>query len=319
MKKLVLLTISGLMISGLIFSQPNAFKYQTVVRDNSGIPVANRDIGLRISIIKGTIDGTVIYSESHTEMTNDHGLLSLTIGKGESDDDITSIGWSETDYFLRVGVDLRGGNNYREMGTSQLLSVPFSLYSGKSGISSLADTASFSIHADHATTSDSAKYFVTTLVDSVTYIDSIQTASYADTAMFANNVKPDKQIRIRFGGLDIATDSDEWTKTRYETLTLIKFNKNDYPGVDSIIFTPSAYSNASGINCYIQLYNLTDNVPIENSTVQSDVYDYIFIDSGNIYDYLPDKEIDLAIRIKSERRGTIVSTGVINYLFMFRR
>lgn len=319
MKKLFGLAIIGTMVSGLLFSQPNAFKYQTVVRDNTGMPVANRDIGFRISILKAEINGQIVYSESHAAMTNDHGLLSLTIGRGESKDNFSSIDWSESDFFLRIEIDLEGGNNYKAMGTSQILSVPYSNYSAKSGSSGYADTASYSLLSNHALTSDSAKYFITTYVDSVTYIDSIETAQYSDTAAYARNVSHDKQIRIRFGGLDIATDSDEWTKTRYETLTLIKFNKNNYPGVDSIIFTPSAYSNAAGINCYVQLYNLTDNVPIENSTVQSDVYDYIFIDSGNIYNYLPDKEIDLAIRIKSGRKGTIVSTGVVNHLFLYRK
>ncbi|MBP6978920.1 MAG: hypothetical protein PHD61_10370 [Bacteroidales bacterium] len=51
------------------------------------------------------------------------------------------IVWSSGNYFLKVGVDPEGGDDYIDHGTSQLLSVPYSLHSGSVGAMVVMSTA----------------------------------------------------------------------------------------------------------------------------------------------------------------------------------
>ena len=93
-------------------------------------------VGLRISILEGAIDGDSVYSEIHIEQTSSLGLVNLAIGKGTGViGDFSSIDWGEHEYFIKVEIDTEGGTNFTELGTSQLLSVPYALYSKKSGSS----------------------------------------------------------------------------------------------------------------------------------------------------------------------------------------
>ena len=53
---------------------PQAFKYQTVVRDNTGTTIANQNIGFLISILDNNAAGAVVYQETHLVNTNDYWL-----------------------------------------------------------------------------------------------------------------------------------------------------------------------------------------------------------------------------------------------------
>lgn len=116
-----------------IFAQtPQKMSYQSVVRNNSGVLVANANVGIKISILQGTISGTVMYSETHTVLTNSNGLANLEIGSGTVvSGNFATINWSNGPYFIKTETDTAGGTNYTISGTSQLLSVPYALLSEK--------------------------------------------------------------------------------------------------------------------------------------------------------------------------------------------
>jgi len=120
----------GLFLSFLgTFAQvPQSFNYQAVARDNNGNILASKQVSIRISIIMGNISGSSAYTESHSVTTNQFGLIILEIGKGTSSDNFSSIDWAKGQYFLKIELDENGGNSYKDMGTTQLLSVPFALY-----------------------------------------------------------------------------------------------------------------------------------------------------------------------------------------------
>lgn len=136
MKKLSFLIIALLIVFSTVFAQsPQAFKYQAVARDNTGAILVNQNVGLRISILKGDITGNTVYSEVHTTQTNSYGLINLVIGKGTVESgDFSAINWGTDDFFVKIEIDATGGTNYTELGTSQLLSVPYSLHSVTSEI-----------------------------------------------------------------------------------------------------------------------------------------------------------------------------------------
>jgi hypothetical protein len=118
------------------FSQsPQAFKYQTVVRNSSGEIVANQSISIRLSIRNLTSAGTIQYREYHNAVTNAFGLVNVEIGEGiPLSGSMTLVTWNSGNKYLQVELDINGGNNsYITMGTSQILSVPYSLYAETSG------------------------------------------------------------------------------------------------------------------------------------------------------------------------------------------
>ncbi|MCB2222412.1 MAG: hypothetical protein KQI35_18655 [Bacteroidetes bacterium] len=129
--KLITTTILAVFTAFSIIAQtPQAFKYQTVLRNNTGEILANQNVSFQISILQGSTTGTTVYVEMHQTSTNDFGLASLEIGNGIVVSGIFSeIDWGVDIYFLQIELDETGGTNYQLMGTSQLLSVPYAFHS----------------------------------------------------------------------------------------------------------------------------------------------------------------------------------------------
>jgi hypothetical protein len=119
-----------------VFAQaPQSFRYQTVVRNNSGELLADKSVGMKISILKDSPTGMVVYSETYNLITNSLGMINLSVGTGlPLSGSFGNIDWGNGEYFLRIDVDKDGGINYEFLGTSQLLSVPYALYAEKAGI-----------------------------------------------------------------------------------------------------------------------------------------------------------------------------------------
>lgn len=128
----------------------------------------------------------------------------------------------------------------------------------------------------------------------------------------------DKLIRVDLNLGDFNTSSNEWQITPYESLQLFRFNKLHYTNVDSITFVSTMYTSNINNKCFNQLYNVTDNSPIENTTLESNVSDYIYVESNNIYDYLPNEEKLIGIRVRSENNGTTVAKGANSFLHIYR-
>ena len=130
-KKTLLFVWSFLLIATMITAQsaPDAFKYQAVARDASGVVIGNQSVSFQISILEGSVSGTSVYSETHDANTNSFGLVNLEIGNGTATSgDFSGIDWSADSYFLQVEMDAAGGTNFQLMGTSQLMSVPYALH-----------------------------------------------------------------------------------------------------------------------------------------------------------------------------------------------
>ncbi len=119
-----------LAIMGYSFAQaPQAFNYQAVARDASGNVLQAQPLGIRISLHMISATGPVVYSETHSPTTNQYGLFTLAIGTGAIVDGLfDTIAWGKNQYWLQVEMDPAGGVTYTDMGTSQLLSVPYALF-----------------------------------------------------------------------------------------------------------------------------------------------------------------------------------------------
>ena len=132
MKKLILfLSILALTVTATFAQAPQKFTYQAVVRDAGNDLVSSQAVGVRVSILQGGTNGTVVYQETHTAVTNANGLMTLQIGGGTvMNGDFPTIDWATGPYFLKTETDPTGGTDYTIEGTQQLLSVPYALYAG---------------------------------------------------------------------------------------------------------------------------------------------------------------------------------------------
>ncbi|MFN2396827.1 MAG: phage tail protein [Bacteroidales bacterium] len=98
---------------------PLSFNYQAVLRNDLGEPMISEEVTLVVSILKGSAEGSVVFSETHNTTTNEMGLVNIRIGTVES---LETVNWNDDNYFIQVNV------NGVLMGTTQLLSVPYALH-----------------------------------------------------------------------------------------------------------------------------------------------------------------------------------------------
>jgi hypothetical protein len=136
MKKLLTTLALLLTIAASTYAQtpPNAFSYSAVARDANSNPIATTTIGIQISLRQGSPLGTVVYQENHFVNTDQFGLFNLTVGGGSvQSGNISTIDWAAANYYLQVGMDANGGTNFLNMGTTQLLSVPYALHAKTAG------------------------------------------------------------------------------------------------------------------------------------------------------------------------------------------
>ena len=125
-----IIAIVLVLLSTFVYGQsPDKMSYQVVIRDAAGKLVVNSTVGIRISILQGSESGAAVYEEVQFPATNANGLVTLQIGAGETGSSFSAISWQHGPYFIKSEIDPAGGENYTIAGTTQLLSVPYALYS----------------------------------------------------------------------------------------------------------------------------------------------------------------------------------------------
>ena len=128
------MTIMVLAVAVAMAQAPEKFTYQAVVRSASNSLVANAPVGVRVSILQGGVNGTLVYMETQTGVTNANGLITLQIGGGNVQQGaFADIDWANGPFFLKSETDPNGGSNYSITTTQQMLSVPYALYSKEAG------------------------------------------------------------------------------------------------------------------------------------------------------------------------------------------
>ena len=126
MFSVVLLSFPGKLVNA---QTPDKMSYQAVIRNASGVLVQNSPIGMKISILQGSTNGTPVYAETRTATTNTNGLVTIEIGSGTPvTGTFSDIHWENGPYFIKTETDIEGGTNYAITGVSELLSVPYAQY-----------------------------------------------------------------------------------------------------------------------------------------------------------------------------------------------
>ena len=134
-------TILSLFLLSLYFTNLNAqinkgINFQGVARNSNGIILANKIIGLRLSIKNDSLNGMIEYQEIKSITTNAIGLFSVVVGS-KQDRNIISIGnfeninWSNTEKYLQVEVDITGELYFSSIGIQKINYVPYAFYADK--------------------------------------------------------------------------------------------------------------------------------------------------------------------------------------------
>lgn len=129
MKKIVLSIGFVMAFMAAQAQAPSKFNYQGIARSGSGQPIAAQAIALRLSVLDGSATGTAVYVERQTATTNAYGLYNVAIGGGTPvTGTLAGVNWASGNKYIKVELDPAGGTAYSDIGTTQLLSVPYAMY-----------------------------------------------------------------------------------------------------------------------------------------------------------------------------------------------
>lgn len=123
---ILLAGMAWLPCSGLLAQAvPPFIPYQGVARDDN--QVVTGPVGLRFILHQGSPGGPVVFEEVHTAATNPEGVFAVFIGE-QNPAAFGLIDWAQGPFFLQVGLDPQGGSDYADLGTTQVLSVPYAFH-----------------------------------------------------------------------------------------------------------------------------------------------------------------------------------------------
>jgi hypothetical protein len=128
MKKHIFISILILFLAPALYSQaPQSIPYQAVVRNTDGSVMAEAAMTITFQIHDNAATGTVVYEENHTATTNAQGLISLNVGNGSVVvGNFSGINWGSGNKFLHVLMN--AGSGVVDLGTQQMMSVPYALF-----------------------------------------------------------------------------------------------------------------------------------------------------------------------------------------------
>lgn len=133
----VLLGYSFFLISFTSSAQaPSLFNFQGIARNSIGKPIVVDSIALRFTIRTGTPEGIMEYQATRSVITDSNGVFNAFVGGLGAQNvigRIDTINWNSGNKYLQVEIDINNGTNFLNLGTTQMLSVPFALFSNTSG------------------------------------------------------------------------------------------------------------------------------------------------------------------------------------------
>jgi uncharacterized protein (TIGR02145 family) len=105
---------------------PPFIPHQGIARNGNGEPLMNINLTARFSIRSSTPDGLVVWQEQQQLQTNSFGLFTAQLGSVVS---LSAVDWNLGKRYLQV--ELNVGSGFIDVGTEQLLSVPYALHTGQ--------------------------------------------------------------------------------------------------------------------------------------------------------------------------------------------
>ena len=99
--------------------------YQAVARDAGGDALENATLDVRFTLLDAA--DAAVWTETHSGiMTDEFGLINLTIGSVEGPDGLADVDWSAGDYAFQVEVN--SGDGFASFGNLAVSAVPVALF-----------------------------------------------------------------------------------------------------------------------------------------------------------------------------------------------
>lgn len=128
---------------------PNGISYQAIARNAQGIPLSDSPIQVKFTLLNGSLSGTTEYAELHSLTTNSLGLFSTNIGTGTAEfGTFENVNWGNGEKYLKV--ECNTGDGLIEMGTQQLMSVPYAMRSQTAAKASSIENVALPVFVDNA-------------------------------------------------------------------------------------------------------------------------------------------------------------------------
>ncbi len=100
-------------------------RHQTVIKNFENKPVLQKQVKIKVSILNKSKKGTVLYTETHTAITDSKGTIILNLGSGKAvAGNYASINWDRGPYYIRTETDILGGTNYQLKDTQLFTAAP---------------------------------------------------------------------------------------------------------------------------------------------------------------------------------------------------
>lgn len=129
MKHLFLCVLSLIVLTSSFGQAPKTISYQGVARNNTGQPIPNQNIKIKLSLLDSATSTLSRYTETHSLTTTGQGLFSLRIGAGTIlSGNYNNLNWSNGPAFVKTEIDPAGGDNFTLSSTNPLNAVPFALF-----------------------------------------------------------------------------------------------------------------------------------------------------------------------------------------------
>lgn len=125
MKKIILAAVALVMCAAAAQAR-TTMKYQTLVCDESGKAIAEKEVRFNVAIHEGSAEGAAVLNEEYTATTSPAGIAYLNIGEITTGTLLENLDWAGTTYFLEVSVDR--GQGFVSLGSQQIMSVPRAIH-----------------------------------------------------------------------------------------------------------------------------------------------------------------------------------------------
>jgi uncharacterized protein (TIGR02145 family) len=135
--RIILLSFLFMMSAILTAQSPALIPYQAIARNAAGDPLASTTLNVRFTLHDGSATGIVVWQEMQTLTTSTLGLFTAQLG---SSVELSGVNWENGNKFMQVEIDQ--GQGFMDIGTQQLLSVPYALHAGsvRLDVSAIGDT-----------------------------------------------------------------------------------------------------------------------------------------------------------------------------------
>ena len=293
MRKTIILCFIFLSTFKIMLAQaPSLMSYQAVIWDASGNLVSGKLVDMKISILRDSPTGTVVYSETHRQQTNINGLISLLIGAGtNSTGKISDINWGVGSYLLKTETDPNGESNFSIVGTSQLVSLPYSMHSNTSNTS---NTSNKSYNLVTPTPGLPGQILTVDKDGKPIWVSTLPTVSTTNSSAVTPNTAASGGFVTSDGGSPVTARGIVWSTFPNPSISLnTKTNNGNGLGtftsflsglIQNTIYFARAYATNNNGTAYGNeiVFTTLANLPILSTTSISAITTNLSISGGNI-------------------------------------